>query len=87
MILHPSPLHTEPKNEAAAEVARRRERKPVPSRPAVRRNSSSASDVPELKNQRPWSYIRPEDIPSQPNKLNQFYNQHLWVTWSQFVDN
>lgn len=33
---------------------------------------SSSSD--QLKNQRPWSYISPEDLPSSPNKLNQFYS-------------
>ena len=41
---------------------------------AVRRNSSTASDVPELKNQRPWSYIRPDELPSSPNKLHAFYS-------------
>jgi len=39
---------------------------------ALRRHSSNAE---ELKNQRPWSYIRPEDLPSSPNKLNKFYSQ------------
>ncbi|XP_057378104.1 uncharacterized protein LOC130700112 [Daphnia carinata] len=33
---------------------------------------SSSSD--QLKNQRPWSYISPEELPSSPNKLNQFYS-------------
>jgi hypothetical protein len=42
----------------------------------IRRESfdrfSNNSD--QLKNQRPWSYISPEELPSSPNKLNQFYN-------------
>lgn len=42
----------------------------------VRRDSSER--IPEqLKNQRPWSYISASDIPQEPNKLNQFYNNHL----------
>ncbi|EFX86060.1 hypothetical protein DAPPUDRAFT_309040 [Daphnia pulex] len=45
----------------------------------IRRESfdrfSNSSD--QLKNQRPWSYISPEDLPSSPNKLNQFYNSRI----------
>lgn len=45
----------------------------------IRRESfdrfSNSSD--QLKNQRPWSYISPEDLPSSPNKLNQFYNSRF----------
>jgi len=43
----------------------------VPVRASVLRRSSSEV----LKNQRPWSYIRPEDLTSSPNKLNKFFNQ------------
>ena len=46
---------------------------PQNARIALRRNPSDRSSNEELKNQRPWSYINPEELPSSPNKLNQFY--------------
>lgn len=40
---------------------------------AVQRQPSDRVSNEQLKNQRPWSYINPDELPSSPNKLNQFY--------------
>jgi len=40
---------------------------------ALRRSSSN---VELLKNQKPWSYIRPEDLPFSSNKLKKLSQQH-----------
>lgn len=39
---------------------------------ALRRSSSN---VEMLKNQKPWSYIRPEDLPFSSNKLKKLSQQ------------
>ena len=39
----------------------------------VRRDTSKRPGSEQLKNQRPWSYINPNELPSSANKLNQYY--------------
>ena len=39
----------------------------------IRRESSKRPGTEQLKNQRPWSYINPNELPSSANKMNQYY--------------
>jgi hypothetical protein len=55
----------------------------------IRRESfdrfSNNSD--QLKNQRPWSYISPDELPSSPNKLNLFYNSRFHPSYNLSFNN
>jgi len=40
----------------------------------VRRDTSKRPGSEQLKNQRPWSYINPNELPSSANKMNQYFS-------------